>query len=277
VSDWTSVSSAVEEFVTVKEELRYTGDNHCTVVLRCPWSDRVAVANDILGNNRLYPNIDCGAIASSVAITPVPAKPETAAVNGRIQYAQALLTVTYETSKVGRLEKDPTTGQLYSETIEQVIENQKLNPSGFCWATDTSGIAMSAGNEKKGAPLTEGPVRQMYSCSIKRTLYNLASIPDAFWTLPGSVNQASYTSVPLGRTFAAETLLFIPGAAERTVLTNGSKAWHLPMKLAIKPDGWNKFWNPHKSGADKYDVIWDKNANAQYKNFPPADWSTLVF
>ena len=271
MSDWTAVTDAVEEFASVEEEISYIGDNTAKVVLRCPWNKRVDVCNDILVWGKYYPNITMGAVASKASIKPVPVKPTADAVNGRIQYAEALITVYYETSKVGRLDKDESSGIVFSEEIEEVVEGQKLNPKNFCWGTAAGGDRVS-----------DGPVRQMRYIRIRRTLYNLTSVPAAFFTLPGKTNVASYTSVPLGLVAAAETLLFSPGSVQRSVTTGGTKGFNVPMLLSYRPEGWNTYWNPDKNNgsgqpAGGYDEIYDEKAGAVHKNFPPADFSSLVF
>jgi len=271
MSDWTTISEAVEEFASVEEEISYIGDNSAKVVLRCPWDKRIDVVNDVLVWGKLYPNVGMGAVASKASIRPVPSRPDAALVDGRFQYADALITIHYETSKVGRLEKDETSGIVFSEEIEEVVEGQKLNPKNFCWGTAAGGDRVS-----------DGPVRQIRYLRIRRTLYQLSAIPAAFFTLPGKSNEASYTSVPLGVTFAAETLMFAPGTVQRTVTTSGSKGWNVPMLLSYRPEGWNKVWNPDKSNgggnpAGGYDSIYDEKAGAVHKNFPPDDFSDLVF
>ncbi len=269
MSDWSSEASAVEEFCSVEEEISFVGENSAKVILRCPWNKRYDVVNSVLAFGVAYPNASIGAFASKCSIKPVPAEPTAAATNGRINYAEALVTVMYDTSKSGKL--DQASGTLYSEEIEEVVEGQKLNPKNFCWGT-------SAGGDR----VADGPVRQMRYMRIRRTLYNLTSIPSAFFTLPGKTNTAAYTSAALGPTFAAETLLFSPGSVSRTVTTGGTKGWNVPMLLSYRPEGWNTYWNPDKSNgggnpAGGYDAIYDEKASAVHKNFPPADFSTLVF
>lgn len=271
MSDWTSVSEAVEEFASIEEEYSYIGDNAARVVLRCPWNKRVDVINDVLVWGKLYPNVSMGAVASKCSVKPVPAKPTAANVNGRIQYDECLITVMYETAKVGRLDKDDASGIVYSEEIEEVVEGQKLNPKNFCWGT-------AAGGDR----VLDGPVRQIRHLNIRRTLYQLTSIPAAFFTLPGKTNVATYASVALGVTFPVESLLFSPGTVQRTVTTSGTKGWNVPMNLGVRWEGWNTAWNPDKNNggsnpAGGYDSIFDEKVGQVHKNFPPADFSTLVF
>jgi hypothetical protein len=271
MSDWSTVTEAVEEFASVEEEFSYLGDNSAKVVLRCPWNKRIDVVNSVLTGIVLYPNASCGAIASRCGVKPVPAKPTAADVNGRIQYDEALVTVMYETSKVGRLDKDEGSGILYSEEIEEIVEGQKLDPKNFCWGT-------SAGGDR----VTDGPVRLQKSIRIRRTLYNLASVPAAFFTLPGYTNAVAYASASLGVTFPIESLLFSPGTVQRTVMSDGTKGWNVPMSLDVRWEGWNKAWNPDKNNgggnpAGGYDSLYDEKAGAVHKNFPPGDFSTLVF
>lgn len=267
MSDWSSVGTAVEEHGSVKEHLRWDGNNSAQVTMRCPWADRYSVASSML--NLIYPNLtpSIGALAGDFEIVPVPGA-STVDSGGKLVYEEALVTVKFDTAQLGNLEEVASgehEGQLYSETIEEVVKYQKLDPANFRWGSAT------------GALMKEGPDRPLYLCNIKRTLYNMTSVPDAFWTLPGHVNVASYTSVPLGKTFAAETLLFSPGSLTRTMLTSGSKGWQVHVKVGYNPNGWNTFWNKDKAGGEGYDTIFSLKSNAQYKNFPTADFSSLFY
>jgi len=270
MSDWTSEATAVEEHGSVTEEYSFTGEHSASVQLRVPWAKRMNVVNDVLVFAKFYPNVACGAMASKCIIKPTMAKPSSSPTNGRINYQDALVTIHYDTNKISKFDQSsPETGSiLYSEEIGLTIDAQKLNPKNFCW-----------GSSALGQRVTDGPVRQMYSMTIKRTLYNMTSVPPAFFTLPGHTNNASYTSTILGVTFATETLLFYPGTVARTITTAGVKAFNVPMTLAYRPDGWNKAWNPDKSGtySGGYDEMFDEKSNKVHKNFPPADFSSLVF
>lgn len=273
MSDWSSVVTAVEEFATVQETLRFDGRHQAQVALRCPWADRISVAADILNNNRLWPHSTMGAMGAQVVIRPVPGATNGSSISvsagGLIQYAEAIVQVTYDTVTVGNLEESSSiSGQLFSESIEEIIDHQTLDPANFRWGSAT------------GKPMKEGPVRALYGMNFKRTLYNMASIPAACFTLPGTVNNANYVSAPLGVTFAAETLLFAPANFQRVMLTSGTKGWTVSLKYGFKKDGWNKFWNKDKAGGEGYDIIWRLETGgpgAQYKNFPAADHSTLLF
>jgi hypothetical protein len=266
MSDWTSVTTAVEEYMSCNEKVRWDGNHSCGITLRCPWTDRLSVAADILNNVRLWPNGSIGAAGAEATITPAPGE-VTVTAGGRLVYEEALVKVTYDTATLGKMETYPSgphAGEVYSESIEQIIENQTFESTDFRWDNIT------------GNPVKTPMVRQMYGLALKRTLFNMTSIPSAIWDLPGHVNTAAYVSASLGKTFAAETLLFTPASFSRTVYTDGTKKWTISMKLHYKADGWNMFWNKDKSGGAGFSYIYHINGT-QYKNFPLADFSSLLY
>lgn len=262
-----SYPAASETHGSVEEKLRFDGMHTGRVTVRCAWTDRFAVAADMI--NRDYPNGSIGALGAEATIRPEPGQP-TLDSDGKMIYGFALVTVTYDVASVGNLEKYPAgphAGELYSESIVPTVDNQHLPVNGFTW-TNGSGRMLIEG---------ENPVRQLHGLALKRVLYNKASIPADYFTLPGKVNVAAYVSVPLGKTFDAETLLFVPQEVSRTVTTAGSDGWTIPLLLKYKEDGWNKFWRKDKSGSNKWDEIYDTAAGAVYKNFPTADFSNLLY
>lgn len=268
-NDWSSVDCNPEHG-TEEESFSFDGKHSCKVVLRCAWADRIALAADVLNNNRLWPQAGVGTMASKVTIRPVPGQSTlTGTGDKRFVYEEALVTIVYDVASVGNLDSvpsGPNVGQLYSESIEQTIEAIELDPRTFSW-----------GSAAGGAEMKTGPVRQMFGMNLRRTLYEVTTIPTALFTLPGTCNVAQYVSASLGFTFPAETLCLAPASIERTVKMDGTKTQTIVMKLGYKVNGWNKYWNKDKVGGPGYDEIWSNTHNAVYKNVPTADYSTLLY
>jgi len=268
MAGWSPTYPTASEMAgSVEEKLRFDGMHTGKVVVRCAWADRFAVAADMI--NRAYPNGIGGLLGAEAVIKPEAGQP-TLDSDGKLVYEFALVSVNYDVASVGSLETYPSgphAGELYSEALVPTVENQTLPVTGFTW-TNATGRALVEG---------ENPVRILRGMAIKRTLFNVSSIHADYFTLPGKVNSASYTSVPLGKVFAAETLLFVPQEISRTVTTAGSDGWTVPMLLKYKEDGWNKFWRKDKSGGAGYDEIYDRVNSAVYKNFPTASFANLLY
>ena len=272
MSDWTSVGTAVEDATSDGREVvvDFRGMNSGKVSLRCPWADRYTVAADIVNNNRLWPSAHgetgIGAIGGRVTIKRAPGSKITGVDTGIIAYEEALLEVDYDVASYGSLEKDSGTGTIFSESLEPTIEHQKIPPTNFKWNSSTG---RKLNND-------EAPIRAVRGVNLVRTVYQQTSIDASVLTNVGKVNSGSYTSATLGLTFAAETLLFVPPQLQRTVKTDGTKAWTITLKFSYKPDGWNKFWRADKNPAG-FDTIYDVVAAAQYKPYTPASFSTFLF
>lgn len=237
-----------------------------TVVLERPWAQRHAVVNDILGNGYTWPNGSfANVIARKATITPSNngRYVENAGGGGAVyDTAQILLTYSSPSTNVD----ESTSGDLYSETLEPYVEALRLNPERFRWGASTGDLVHKE----------EAPSKQFYGVNIVRTIYNAVSLPGEVFTSIGGVNDFAYTSLTLGQTFDAETLLYQPPFLSRTIKIDGSREWTVTMKFCYKPEGWNRFWRAGVSPADWYEFF-DVQAGAVYKNYPLVSMSALLF
>jgi len=272
MSDWTSITTAVQEAYTDTEQLSYDGTNSSSVTLRCPWADRYNVANDVV--NRIWPYLGGGRLAGKISIKAAPNTAHTVDAGGKLQYEDALVTISYDVADLGSLEQtiDPVSGKtvLYREQLVPYVEHQKLDHSLFCWGTNSLGRVLTE---------AESPFRQTRGYALSRTIYNLPQIDPSILTLPGYVNNATYTSASLGLTFPVETLLFGDPSMDRSISAAGAGQWTLNIKYPYREMGWNKFWRVDKlpATAPKWDTIWDTENNVQYRNFPLGSFANWLF
>ena len=132
---------------------------------------------------------------------------------------------------------------------------------------------MGDGETQSDGNHPQSPGRLIRGLTISRTLYQVTALPIALITSIGKVNDADYISALLVLTFAAETLLYTPPNMNRTITTAGDKGWTVNMKFMYKPDTWNKFW---RSTTQAYEAIFIAGG-IEYKNYPLADFSSLLF
>jgi hypothetical protein len=222
-----------------------------TVNLKCAWTDRFTLADDLVTNERSWPYF-APAKARQVAITPVYGKYTTSSQT--CEYEEAILTVSYNT--------DPDR-DLVTESIEPTAEFRILDHRAFRWQNN-NGLLL---NEN------EAPGQIIRGLNIVRTLYNRPTVPISLLSLPGAVNLAAYTSTLLGLTFAPETLLFGIQPITRSIKLSGSTGYNITVKMSYKESTWNKFWN-QKTKA--YDSIYEYNG-AIYKPYTPASFSDFLF
>lgn len=246
-----------EEHDSQRENWGIDGRN-CSATLRCDWSDRHFVAEDLLVNNRAWPY---GSWANPPRAMSVAIRPDGASAQSNSQgliYQHALLDVDY-----GFLAEEDG-GDLVSESIEPTAEFIKLNHRDFRW------------NGPTGEPLTaaQAPGVVKRGMNLVRTYYNLQTVPTSLLTLAGTVNHAAYTSNLLGLTFAKETLLFGEPSLNRTISFDGTEGFTLSLKFAFNPGTWNKFYRTRTSS---YAEIYIRGGSSSpYKPYQLADFSDFL-
>lgn len=246
-----------------------------TRILRCAWADRLTLHDQLLGTfddgmggsttdlPHLYPHRDgvrCVSIPNIVGHDddcPLPDGADTTVAT----YQYALVTATYAESQLG-----PGAGggsvELTDETIEPWAEWTTYPPKGLKWGSTT------------GDSLTDDEAigRLFKGFNWVYTRMNVASVPSAYASLVGKVNNGSITSSRLGFTFAAETLLYEPPLLTRKVNPDGvSSKWTITTRFKYRPATWNKYWRP---SANDYVAIYD--SGGQVKPYTPADFSPLI-
>lgn len=221
-----------------------------SVKLRCLYADRFTLADDLV-NNGVWPDFT-GAKVKTIAMEPDFAKYTTS--GQECVYEHTLLTINYSSRE---------DADVISESIEPTAEFRLLDHRLFRWSSGTGALL----NEK------EAPGQIIRGLNLVRTLYRQSSVPASILTLPGKCSNAIYTSSLLGLTFAAETLLFMPGSITRQIKLSGSPGFNVTVKMSYKPSGWNKFW---RQSTGTYESIYAAGG-AEYKPYPPASFSDWLF
>lgn len=250
----TTYSPAVtcyEEHGSVSESFKL-GEWTAEVTLRVAWNLRYALVNDLLSNKRPFPHGSYSVLpqAHAAVITPFPGAGATSGQG--LDYEDALVKVSYSSKA-----KD-----LISEELEPTVQFRKEDYKRFRWGA------------ADGDPLVEAeaPGTLVRGLNIVRTYYQLTTIHTDFLTLIGSCNNAIYSSVLLGLTFAAETLLYHPPVVSRTITTAGSDGYTLKAKYTYKAGGWNHYW---RQKTQSFEQIYDVNGDV-YESYPPADFSNIL-
>jgi len=249
-----SAVACSEEHNTVSEGFDIETGMSAGVTLRCAWNDRFSLVADLLSTPRVYPGTGFASPPQAVNAS-IRSGGECGATDGQqLVYDHALVTVAYS----HRI-KD-----LISESLEPNVEFITQDYKRFAWAA-ADGDALLEG---------EAPGRQYKSLNLVRTLYNLSSMPAAVLTAIGQVNDTAYVSGLLGFTFDEETLLYQPPQLNRIIRTNGSEGWTLALKFSYKPQGWNKYW---RAKSQAWEKIFLRDPAGEYKNYPPGDFSSILF
>lgn len=255
-----SLVECYEVHGTAKEN-KTLDDWTASVQLRTPWAKRHLLMDDILGNQRRWPYWP---YAGGIGLYPrnaalaVPATDFTSSGQG-MDYEFANINVNYGIP--GKTDQpDPSNPvDLASESLEPTSEFITEDYRLFKWKYD-------------GQPLTEGeePGRLIRGLRLVRTIFKVATLNANILTLPGTVNDAEWTSPLLGLTFAAETLLFVPPQLSRTITTAGASAWNLRLGWEYKPNGWNKWW---RQELQDYDTIVAIRDGTDYEPYTPTSQS----
>jgi hypothetical protein len=223
-----------------------------TMQVRCAWDDRIDVMSywGSITSPVVYPHIpETLAIVESLSCQPHGTK---ITASGQLAgYDSALITINFS-NKV-----DSETMSV--ETIEPMCEYAPLDASLFEW-TD--------GSDVKDA---EAPGLLQQSLVYELEYPAAQRVPTGYLSATGCCNLASWSTLTLGLTFGAETLLYTPKRCTRVLKTDGFEAFSLGMAFTYRATGWNTFWR-HSSAS--YEQIKLKNG-AVYKSYPPCDFNTL--
>jgi hypothetical protein len=244
-----------------------------TVTLQCAWNDAINLVGDILDNRRSDP-LHVGMFANAATIKAAP--------TGYSQDGQVLIPalanvqVTYGTLTLEEREsvnagEDPN-AEVISETIEPTIEFITLDYKNYAWV-DGTGVVIPDDMLKQD----EAPGRLMPGAKIARSWKRVQSLPVGICNLMGKVNEDPYTSLFLGLTFAAETLLYMPPVLTRTITRTEILAWNVSMSFGYKPQTWNKYWREKTQAYSSIYVKGSTTSYTEYKNYPTADLSSVLF
>jgi hypothetical protein len=224
-----------------------------TMKLKCAWEDRDAVMAYF--GNVLYPVVyphrpAMRAIVQSIGCAPFGEK--VMGEGGLATYESAEITVNFS-NKV-----DSET--MCVESIEPAAEFMGLDPSLFAW---TDGTAVT---------VDEAPGILIQSLVYELEFPQATMIPAGYIAAVSHVNAAAFSTLTLGLTFAAQTLLYTPRRCTRTIRTDEMEAWNLGMSFAYKPSGWNKWFRP-SSGT--YEGFKFRSGGAPYTIYETYDFNTL--
>ena len=258
---------------TVKESGGVGDTPSAEATLKVAWGNRWALINDIGANLRGWPHPGnlFGLPPLTASIEPAPVSSFTSSDQICV-YTDAHVTIGYGVKET-KVEKTES-GTLYSESMEPIIEMLKQDHKLFTWIND-SGVEVAAVLEN------EAPGRPTYSLKFRRSLIKRASIPAAVWACMGKCNVAAYTSVSLGITFEAQTLMLIPPKPKRTIKLDGSSSgFDIDLDFHWQPSGWNKFWHPTTNSYLRFATkAWDSSTSTTtltpHTPVPTADFSGL--
>ncbi len=222
-----------------------------SVQLQCAYAQRLLLADELLTSYTSWPSFPL-AKAKTVSIASDPGV--YAASGQECVYDFAILTVGFSTLDV----------DVVSESLEPTAEFQTLDHRLFRWGSET-GDALSE---------AEAPGKLIRGMSLQRTYYNLAAVNPLVLTLPGSSNNADYTSTLLGLTFPEETLMFGLPQISRKISTGAVPKFTLSLKFSYKASGWNKFF---RSTTNDYEYMYLAEGSASpYKPHPPANFAAFL-
>ena len=221
--------------------------------VRCAWSDRVAVANELFST--AYPYGTSLAYPYNIKIDPERNSKHSDAGSGKISYETAILTVLYSTFL------EIVSGNVISEQLIASTSAHQVSPEKLFW--DISGAEPLDTGYQKISPTTDYILHY----------YRLGGVPEYTYLLPGFINSNTVFSkllttlggAPIGWT--PGFLMYKHATINRTVTTGGTKLYDVInyLSYAFNPDvngdglGWNGVWRQEKGAYAKvYDAAGDQ-------------------
>lgn len=233
----------------------FSQDFRATRMLMVNWDDRYSLVAAL--EFTTYPYLPLlGAFVRSISVAPFKAA-ITGVSGGLLLYEKALVTVQYSLS-----DDDPQTVDLVTESIEPNAEFRTLDFEDFRWGS-TDGDVLKE---------DEAPSQLLRGHDYILRFHRLNAVPVAVIELEGYVNASVFATYTLGRSYAAETLMFGGGTPSRKITSAGVERFTLTERFHFKATGWNKFF---RQSTQSYESIYHKTGGI-HRNHPLGDFSTLL-
>jgi len=176
-------------------------------------------------------------------------------------YEWAIITVRYSTFGP----HSPNGSTFVSEQLQPSGEFITLEEGDLRWDSD-EGTALKD---------REAPGKFIPGFDYLVTFYYVDNIPAAADTLVDYCNSAAITAYTLGRTFAAETLLYRGLSARRDIQFGGAPSWRLTYRFSYRAVGWNVFWRAGASPPAFESIYHKDGGGSRYINHPLGNLSLL--
>ena len=225
----------------------------------CPWDMRVQGGNEIMSACYNAP------VDYYMYFMPAEAQSVQISVWGAEGLNVPLAVDTYQPYTLAKLSVDykgfarPGNVQI-QEQVQPSFKMRQLPSWGYYWRSDGSPVLDN-----------ESPAIQEVQTKISRTFSGLHFIPEWFYNLAGSVNDALWTDQITDMTYLPGTLLFVPTNFDRQItMARGDEDynWTIAFELNWNPIGWNNFNRPN--GVDTM-----MKRGSQVCFYPYKDFSTL--
>ena len=240
--------------------------------LLCAWANRLVLCRQLLGywygayyyppdkyipsgNERVY-----DVYAYECSVEPIGT------------YTSALVTVRYKYMDMYSIGDDTV---LISESVEPASEFKTLTKTGLFFGTGGDKVALGED--------VEAPAMIIRMFDWVYTLHGVWSLSDAYYDLPGKVNNATVYSRALDRTFPAETLLCSNPSASRELSRYGDNFWTITYRFTYRnlgtladPKGWNYWLRTDNADVDGLDFERLTDGTDNVPIYTLADFSAVI-
>lgn len=257
----------------------------CQRGLKCAWDDRHQLALDLRGylrndgagvtfqNPQTFPGLG-NCFVSSIEIQPFNPGPQASVIDQTIlEYEFVELTVTY--ANIGNISTEDPVHDDEAEASTEVLITESLEPTVEFLTLPNRKLFWDTGAEQSDQlQVDESPGFQIRMMEWIYTIHFMPFIPADAMDLQGFVNDATLTSPSLGKSWAAETLLYFGASPSRQITSQGIQAWEITYRFGIREQGWNNY---PKAGVDgfTFQPIY-KDGGDRLINYPLADLSSLL-
>jgi hypothetical protein len=222
-------------------------------MLRCAWSDRHTLMADLASlPDAQYPYM-ANSPAYCIGLRCVAGEGRVLdGGDGKAAYDWAIIEAKYSTINTGVYNNI-----IVTENLSDWLEARPASATNLKWADD------------KAVDPRDVPPLVVPGYEYTLTYHFLNAIPSTVWTLPGTVNSATYASKLLGVSWNAGYLLYVGGEHHASVTSGGVVKYTVTQRARYSPFGWNNAFRPSDGtwGAIK------KADGSAYKPYAEANWS----
>jgi len=225
-----------------------------TRVLRCNWSDRETLIDELLSpadGNNVYPYNDWGITAYRFGVRPAGALGTSGSL---LAPAKADITVHYSTA-------GPLTANLLTEEYLISANYQRADHRNYYYDEGGTKVPMKP---------CEAPVRVEPVGHYKLTFHRLAAVPNGSRTLVGYVNSNTVSSYVLGIAFPAGTLRYDGMYLQNSLIAVAASYLKCTLTFTEFIQGWNKIWNPRNNQYELVKIAEGANADNNASFYPTA-------
>lgn len=223
--------------------------------LKCKWADRATLISELEGTAWPYPDGPSDALPFEAETFPWGR--QLASNSQTTDYEWAIIKVVWRA------------GGYTPRRINNFRITESFEPTQFSSTIDFRHALAHWTTQERRVEYGEIPAWTQYGLMYSLTVHNVLAVPTAIYDRVGCCNSNAVASYTLNKSFAAETLKYVPPTVKWTFTLARVATYDITYRFDFWPFGWNTHFNPRTAG---WEPIRDSDGNRKIF-FPPVAYS----